>query len=133
MCPAKILLILSRFTDDHERLTFLTSLADRVNKPSSQDAFVYATVDVASVKLRLMDYDGARKDLDKAETVLEAFDSVETVVHASFYRVNANYYQVCKDISRWGGKRLTGIRQNSSLHLTTKMLSSTSRVSTSKI
>jgi 26S proteasome regulatory subunit N9 len=44
--------------------------------------------------MSLGDYEGARKDLDKAETILDSFDSVETVVHASFYRVNANYYQV---------------------------------------
>lgn len=54
---------------------------------------MYATVAVASVKLRLHDFDGARKDLDAAEGILDGFDSVETVVHASFYRVNADYYQ----------------------------------------
>ncbi|KAI9822343.1 MAG: 26S proteasome regulatory subunit [Pycnora praestabilis] len=78
--------------DDQERLTFLRSLAEKVNKPSSQDAFVYATVAVASVKLQLQDYESARKDLDSAERILDSFDSVETVVHASFYRVNADYY-----------------------------------------
>ncbi len=80
--------------DDQERLTFLSALAAKVNKPASQDAFVYATVAVASVKLRLKDSEGARKDLDDAERILDSFDSVETVVHASFYRVNADYYQV---------------------------------------
>jgi 26S proteasome regulatory subunit N9 len=50
--------------------------------------------DVASVKLRLKDFEGARKDLDASETVLDHFDSVETVVHAAFYKVNADYYQV---------------------------------------
>jgi len=78
--------------DNQERLTFLTSLAERVNKPSSQDAFVYATVAVARVNLELKDFDGARKRLDQAEGILDSFDSVETVVHASFYRVNADYY-----------------------------------------
>jgi 26S proteasome regulatory subunit N9 len=43
--------------------------------------------------MALGDFEGARKDLDKAEAILDSFDSVETVVHASFYRVNANYYQ----------------------------------------
>lgn len=83
-----------RGLDDNERLSFLTSLADRVNKPTSQDAYVYAMADVASVKLRLKDFEGARKDLDTCETVLDSFDSVETVVHAAFYKVNADYYQV---------------------------------------
>lgn len=65
-----------------------------MNKPASQDAYVYAMADVASVKLRLKDFEGARKDLDASETVLDSFDSVETVVHAAFYKVNADYYQV---------------------------------------
>lgn len=80
--------------DDQERLSFLTSLADKVNKPASQDAYVYAVADVASVKLRLQDYDGARKDLDASQTILDSFDSVENVVHAAFYKVNADCYHV---------------------------------------
>lgn len=64
----------------------------KVDKPSSQDAYVYAITEVASVKLRLDDADGARKDLDLAEKILGNFDSVESVVHASFYRVNADFY-----------------------------------------
>ncbi|KAI9822895.1 MAG: 26S proteasome regulatory subunit [Thelocarpon impressellum] len=82
----------SQCRDDQERLTFLTALAEKVNKPASQDAFVYATVAVASVKLHLEDYDGARKELNEAERILDTFDSVEAVVHASFYRINADYY-----------------------------------------
>jgi 26S proteasome regulatory subunit N9 len=81
------------YADDQDRLRFLSTLAKKVDKPKSQDAYVYAITEVASVKLRLDDSEGARKDLDRAETLLENFDSVETVVHASFYRVNADYYQ----------------------------------------
>ncbi|KAI9773459.1 MAG: 26S proteasome regulatory subunit [Geoglossum simile] len=87
------LIAATQCNDDQERLVFLTAIAEKVNKPSSQDAFVYATVAVAGVKLQLGDYDGARKELDRAERILDLFDSVETVVHASFYRVNADYYQ----------------------------------------
>ena len=74
-------------------MKFLTTLAKRVDKPKSQDAYVYAITEVASVKLRLNDSESARKDLDRAEKLLEKFDSVETVVHASFYRVSGDYYQ----------------------------------------
>ncbi len=72
----------------------MSALVQKVNKPASQDAYVYATVAVASIKLRLGDYAGARTDLDRSESILDSFDSVETVVHASFYRVNADYYKV---------------------------------------
>ena len=84
--------------DSQERLSFLTAVATKVNNPSSQDAYVYATVAVATVKLELNDLEGARKDLEKSEKILDGFDSVETIVHAAFYRVNAEYYQVCLQI-----------------------------------
>lgn len=80
--------------DSQERLSFLEGVANKVNNPNSQDAYVYATVAVATVKLELQDLEGARNDLDKAEKILDGFDSVETIVHAAFYRVNAEYYQV---------------------------------------
>jgi len=80
--------------DDQERLAFLKSLADKVNKPASQDAYVYATVAVASIELQLGHYEGARKKLDECERILDSFDSVETVVHAAFYRTSADYYKV---------------------------------------
>lgn len=65
-----------------------------MDKPDSQDAYIYALADVASVKLRLPDLDGAQKDLATCQRLLDSFDSVETVVHASFYKVNADYYHV---------------------------------------
>ena len=86
--------VADHFSDSQERLSFLDGVAKKVNNPNSQDAYVYATVAVATVKLELKDLDGARKDLGKAEKILDNFDSVETIVHAAFYRVNAEYYQV---------------------------------------
>ncbi|KAL1639472.1 26S proteasome regulatory subunit [Diplodia intermedia] len=83
----------SQFKDDKERLAFLQRLADKANKPASQDAYVYATVAVASVQLQLRDFPASRKKLDESERILDSFDTVETVVHASFYRVNAEYYK----------------------------------------
>lgn len=85
---------LIQLSDDQERLAFLKTLADKVNKPASQDAYVYATVAVAEIDLQLDHYDDARKKLDECERILDSFDSVETVVHASFYRTNAEYYKV---------------------------------------
>ena len=79
--------------DDQDRLNFFTDLTKKVNKPASQDAYVYALVVASEVKLRLQDFVSARKDLDSAESILDTFDSVETEVHAAFYRTNARYYQ----------------------------------------
>ena len=123
--------ILTHLTDSQERLTFLEGVAKKVNNPNSQDAYVYATVAVATVKLELKDTEGARKELDKAEKILDNFDSVETIVHAAFYRVNAEYYQVCSHFS-CAIDEADHDSQNPSSHHITATLSSTSRVSTSK-
>ncbi|MCJ1469328.1 26S proteasome regulatory subunit [Pseudocyphellaria aurata] len=88
-------------SDDQERLTFLISLTQKVNKPSSQDAYIYALVAASDVKLRLQDLPSARKDLDTAERILDTFDSVETEVHATFYRINANYHQASLDFAAY--------------------------------
>lgn len=81
--------------DDESRLTFLQAVAKKVDNENSQDAYVFALVAVARVKLDLEELDSARKDLDAAERILDSFDSVETVVHAAFYDASATYYQVC--------------------------------------
>ncbi|KAI1090573.1 hypothetical protein F5B19DRAFT_317945 [Rostrohypoxylon terebratum] len=87
--------------DDQERLTFLTSLAKKVDNENSQDAFVYATAAVARVELDLRNLEASRKHLDQAERILDSFDSVETKVHAAFYQVNANYYQAKADFASY--------------------------------
>ena len=66
----------------------------------NQNCTFYALADVANVKQRLNNLDGAQKDLETCQKVLDTFDSVETVVHASFYKVNAEYYHVSPLFSR---------------------------------
>ncbi|KAG5949919.1 hypothetical protein E4U53_005637 [Claviceps sorghi] len=80
---------------DQERLSFLSSVMKKVDNDHSQDAFVFASVAVSRVKLSLNELDDARRDLDKAEKIIDSFDSVEAVVHAAFYDANASYYQAC--------------------------------------
>ncbi|KAI0872822.1 hypothetical protein GGS24DRAFT_465946 [Hypoxylon argillaceum] len=87
--------------DDRERLTFLANLAKKVDNENSQDAFVYATVAAARVELLLRDAASSRRDLDKAEKILDSFDSVETKVHAAFYQVNADYYKANADFASY--------------------------------
>lgn len=81
-------------SDDQEKLSFLQSVAKKVDTENSQDALVFASVAVAEVKLSLNNLDDARKDLDNAERILDSLDSVEVIVHAAFYDANASYYQV---------------------------------------
>ncbi|MCJ1356375.1 MAG: 26S proteasome regulatory subunit [Icmadophila ericetorum] len=95
------LLAATQCSDDHERLQFLTHLTEKVNKSASQDAYVYSLVAATEVKLRLEDIESARKDFEKAGSILDTFDSVETEVHAAFYRINASYYQKKLDFASY--------------------------------
>jgi 26S proteasome regulatory subunit N9 len=47
---------------------------------------------LASVYLLLGEPVKAREQLDEAQKTIDKFDFVENIVHASFYRVNADYY-----------------------------------------
>ncbi|AEO60231.1 hypothetical protein MYCTH_2309273 [Thermothelomyces thermophilus ATCC 42464] len=87
--------------DNQERLSFMEGVVKKVDNEDSQDALVFATIAMARVKLDLNDLEGARKDLDKAERILESFDSVETIVHAAFYGANADYYQAKADFGSY--------------------------------
>jgi 26S proteasome regulatory subunit N9 len=75
-------------------LTFVRELAEKANTPASQDAYVFATVELARILLQNGDTEEAQKKLNECEKILESFDAVETVVHAAFYKANAEYYKV---------------------------------------
>ena len=72
----------------------MTSLAEKVNMEGTQDAYVYALVETAALKLAIGQGETVRKDLDAANKILEMFDSVDSIIHAAFYRVSADYYSV---------------------------------------
>ncbi|ETN46059.1 uncharacterized protein HMPREF1541_00242 [Cyphellophora europaea CBS 101466] len=87
--------------NDDERREFLEALAKRVDTPESEEAHVYATTELASVYLRLDEAVKARDQLDQAQKTLDKFDFVENVVHASFYRVNADYFSTKGDYTSY--------------------------------
>lgn len=86
-------------TDEEERVQFLEALPKQVNEPESEEAHTYATSELAAAYLRSEEETKARELLDKAQTTLDKFDFVEQIVHASFYRVNAEYYQFKSDFT----------------------------------
>lgn len=88
-------------TDDEEQARFLETLSERVNKPDSEEAHVYAITELASVYLSLEEEQKAREKLDEAQKTLDQFDFVETVVHAAFYRINAEYFQAKEDFTSY--------------------------------
>ncbi|KAK3320070.1 hypothetical protein B0T19DRAFT_279926 [Cercophora scortea] len=87
--------------DNNERLAFMNAVATKVDHEDSQDALVFATIAVAAVYLDMKNLVAARKSLDKAERILDGFDSVENVVHASFYDTNALYFQAKADFGSY--------------------------------
>jgi 26S proteasome regulatory subunit N9 len=72
----------------------MLSIIDKVNTPASKDAYVYALIETASLKLLQGEVDQVQKDLEQANSILDNFDSVNSAIHAAFYRVNADYYSV---------------------------------------
>jgi 26S proteasome regulatory subunit N9 len=87
--------------DDTERASFLSTLAGRVDKPDSEEAHVYTITELASVYLSLDETIKAREQLDKAQKTLDQFDFVENVVHAAFYRTNADYFASERDYTAY--------------------------------
>ncbi|KAK5446433.1 26S proteasome regulatory subunit [Exophiala xenobiotica] len=91
----------AQIKDDTERSQFLKTLAARVDKPDSEEAHVYTITELGSVYLRLGEKSKAREQLDQAQKTLDQFDFVENVVHAAFYRVNADYFQAEGDYTSY--------------------------------
>lgn len=91
----------NEYEDRTEALAFMQSLAKQVDHDSTRDAFVFATIEVARIKLSLGDLDGARNSNTSAGATLDEFDSVDTVVHAAFYKVSAEYYKAKADYTAY--------------------------------
>ncbi|KAF2862199.1 PCI-domain-containing protein [Piedraia hortae CBS 480.64] len=84
-----------------QRLAFLRQLTARVNKPASQDAYVFALTHVARTLLQLGQKKEARAELDECERILDSFDSVEAIVHAAFYKTSADYHKVSAEFTSY--------------------------------
>ncbi|KAJ1719445.1 26S proteasome regulatory subunit [Coemansia erecta] len=72
---------------------FMSEIAEDVNKPESQDAYALALLESAHFRLLLNDLDSTRDTLEKCQKMIESFANVDSVIHASFYRVCADYYK----------------------------------------
>ncbi|KAJ1950241.1 26S proteasome regulatory subunit [Linderina pennispora] len=72
---------------------FMTQITEEVNKPESQEAYTLATLEGAHFRLLLNDLDATRDALDQSEKQIDSFAHVDPVIHASFYRVCADYYK----------------------------------------
>lgn len=87
--------------DSAEALTFLSSLADKVDTPETWDAHVFAHIEIARVKLHLKDIDGAKSLLDSATKTLDKIDSVDPAINAAYYGVWSEYYKTTADFTAY--------------------------------
>ena len=74
----------------------MEKLTEKVNTPNTQEAFVLATMESAHFKLLLGNHEGTKQAMDQCEKILDAMDSVDLTVHASFYRVSGDYFKVSR-------------------------------------
>lgn len=86
--------IVSRqYEDASEAMAFLQKLAGESDHPDTQDAHVLLTMEAAHFQLLLNDLNGTKSAMDRCAKLLDTFESVEPVVHASYYRVCGNYHK----------------------------------------
>uniref|UniRef100_A0A060T8F6 ARAD1D03234p n=1 Tax=Blastobotrys adeninivorans TaxID=409370 RepID=A0A060T8F6_BLAAD len=89
-------------SDTTEALGFLESIATKVEgKKDSADAHVFSQIEIARVKLKLNKLDDARDLLQQSQKALDALDSVDPVINASFYSVASEYYKAKADFSSY--------------------------------
>ncbi|KAI8876297.1 PCI-domain-containing protein [Backusella circina FSU 941] len=83
----------SQFNDLKDSVEFLNQIIAKVDEAGTKDVYVLAVMESANFKLKLGESDEVKKAIDESEKILDGFDSVETVIYASFYRVSAEYYK----------------------------------------
>lgn len=84
-----------------ESVSFLNEITAKVDTDASKDVYVLALMETAHFKLQLNEYDEVQKAIDESGKILDQFDSVETVIYASFYRVSAEYYKVKAEYAQY--------------------------------
>jgi 26S proteasome regulatory subunit N9 len=76
--------------DNESSLSLLEDVDKRVLEQGSQEAHVYATIEIASLLLQMANVERAQKLLGEASVILDTFDSVERGIHAAYYRVSSD-------------------------------------------
>ncbi|KAG0174973.1 26S proteasome regulatory subunit [Apophysomyces sp. BC1015] len=90
-----------QFKEPNDSVEFLVSIILKVDKPETQDVYVYAVMEATQFKLKLEQWDDVKKAIDKCDKILDQLDSVRTVIYASFYRVSADYYKAKAEFAQY--------------------------------
>lgn len=79
----------------------MSDIITKVDTAETRDAYVYAVMETAYFKLLMGQSEETKKAIDECEKILDQFDSVETVIYASFYRVSAEYFKAEADYASY--------------------------------
>ncbi|PVU92388.1 hypothetical protein BB561_003847 [Smittium simulii] len=83
-----------QFKDVKDAENLLLSVAEKVDSLETQDAYAMAKLEQAHFKLLQNDIDSTQTSLKEADKIISALPKVDASVHASYYRVSADYYKV---------------------------------------
>lgn len=84
-----------------DSVNFLSDIITKVDTPETKDAYVYAVMETAYFRLLMGQPEETKKGIDECEKILDQFDSVETVIYASFYRVSSEYFKAEADYAQY--------------------------------
>jgi 26S proteasome regulatory subunit N9 len=78
--------------DPKAAIEFLTGVGEKVKEDKS--AYVLAIMETAHYQLHLKDLVATQQAIESSQKTLDTLDGVDPVVHASFYRVSAEFHKV---------------------------------------
>ncbi|KAG1341058.1 hypothetical protein G6F62_005205 [Rhizopus arrhizus] len=91
----------TQFSDPNDSVEFLKEILKKVDTSETRDAYVLASMESAHYLLKIKEIKLVKKTIDESEMILDTFDSVDTSIHASFYRVSAEYYKGQADYAQY--------------------------------
>jgi 26S proteasome regulatory subunit N9 len=84
-----------------DSVNFLSDIITKVDTSETKDAYVYAVMETTYFKLLMGQTEETKKAIDECEKILDQFDSVETAIYSSFYRVSADYFKAEADYAQY--------------------------------
>ncbi|PVV04850.1 hypothetical protein BB560_000641, partial [Smittium megazygosporum] len=84
----------NQLQDKNEVDDLFSKVLQIVNTPESQDAYAFALLENGNFKLLQNDLDSTMETMKQAKQIISSLNKVDPVIHASYYRLNADYYKV---------------------------------------
>ncbi|KAJ9057697.1 26S proteasome regulatory subunit [Entomophthora muscae] len=82
-------------------IEFLNETAEKMDAPSSREAHILASMEIASHILLSGSSEGVKAIVEKCQEALDRLPHVETIIYAHFYRVAAELYKAQGDFAKY--------------------------------